>query len=91
MPPQRKPDALGRRCLGRDGVERGMEGLGALPRHLPEQVLLGGDVVVERRLLHAQLRGQVGERRALVATLGEEPGGDPRQLLAPGGHGYDAA
>ena len=74
------------RDLFRDGVEARMECLRPLPRDLPEQVLLRGDVMVERRLLHAELRREVGERRALVAALGEEAGGDAGQLLAPRGH-----
>ncbi len=86
MRSQGEPDPLRGRDLGRHGVERRMERLGALPRDLPEQVLLRGDVVVERRLLHAELLGQVGERGSLVAALGEQPGGDPGQLCAPRGH-----
>jgi len=52
----------------------------------PEQVLLGGDVVVQRRLLDAERLRQIGQRRALVAALREEAGGDPGQLLAALGH-----
>ena len=84
--PQREADPLARGSRGRDRVEGCVERLGALPRDRPEQILLGGDVVVERRLLHAELLGQVGQRRPLVAPLGEEPGGDPVQLCAPRGH-----
>ena len=41
---------------------------------------------VQRALLHAERLGEVGERRAVVAPLGEEAGGDPGQLLTPRGH-----
>ena len=82
MRAQGEPDPLGRRSVRRDAVETGVERFRALPRDLPEQVLLRGDVVVERRLLHAELVRQVGERRALIAALGEEPGGGPGQLLS---------
>ena len=58
-------------------VERRVERFAPFPGDLPEQVLLRGDVVVERRLLHAERLRQVGEGRALVALLGEEAGGDP--------------
>jgi hypothetical protein len=54
-------------------VERGR----ALRGDLPEEILLRGDVVVERRLLHSERIGQIGQGRALVALLGEEPGRDP--------------
>jgi len=47
-------------------------------RDLPEQVFLGGDVVVERGLLDAERLGEVSQGRALVAPLGEEPGRDAR-------------
>jgi len=58
-------------------VQRRVEGVRALPGDLPQQVLLGRDVVVERRLLDAELLRQIGQGRALVALLGKEPGGDP--------------
>ena len=89
VPAQREPDPLGGgRVLGHR-VERGMERLGALAGDVPEEILLGVDVVVERRLLHAERFGQVGERRPLVAALGEEARGGPRQLettVGRGGH-----
>ena len=62
----------------RDGVERRVEGGRSLLGDLPEQVFLRVDVVVERRLLDAQLGREVGQGRALVAPLGEEAGGDAR-------------
>ena len=62
----------------RDAVESRVEGGGALLRDLPEQVFLRVDVVVERRLLDAELAREVGQGRALVAPLGEEAGGDAR-------------
>ena len=76
--PQREADPLSRRRLRRDTVEPGVERLGARPSDLPEQVLLGDDVVVERGLLDAERLGEVGEGGGLVAPLGEEPGGDAR-------------
>ena len=55
-------------------------------RDLPEEIFLRVDVVVERRLLDPERLGEVGERRAVVAALGEEPGRGTRQLLTPCGH-----
>ncbi len=52
-----------------------MEGLGTLARDLPEQVGLRLDVRVERALLDAERLGEVADGRAVVALLGEEPGG----------------
>ena len=80
-------DAFRGRRRRRDGVEGCVERVGALAGDRPEQVLLRRDVVVERRLLHTERVGQVGERRALVPALGEEPGGDPGELLAALRHG----
>ena len=51
-----------------------MEGDRAVVRDLPEQVGLRVDVGVERALLDAHRLGQVADRRAVVALLGEEPG-----------------
>src|SRR5581483_1217823 len=48
--PQREPDTFRRRRVGRYRVESFVERLRALPRDRPEQVFLGRDVVVERRL-----------------------------------------
>ena len=62
----------------RDAVESGVKGGGAVLRDLPEEVFLRVDVVVERRLLNAELACEVGQGRALVAPLGEETGGDAR-------------
>ena len=63
-----------------------MERRRTLAGDVPEEILLAGDVVVERGLLQAERVGEVGERRALVALLGEQAGGDPGQLLTSGGH-----
>jgi hypothetical protein len=52
-----------------------VEGLGALARDRPEQVFLRLDVRVERALLQAECVGEVADGRAVVALLGEEPGG----------------
>ena len=59
-----------------------MERLRALAHRLVEQVLLAVDVGVERALLDADRVGEVADRRAVVALLGEEPGGLARKLLA---------
>ena len=45
---QREADPLGRRRVGGDRVQCGVERVRAFPGDFPEQVLLGGDVVVER-------------------------------------------
>jgi hypothetical protein len=82
---EREADLLGPGQRIRNGVERRMKRFGARPGDLPEQVFLRVDVVVERGLLDAERLRQVGERGAVVAALGEEPGGCTRQLLAPGG------
>jgi hypothetical protein len=76
MGAKRVPDPLRRRPVGH-AIERGVKRASALPCDLPEQVFLRVDVVVERRLLHAELVRQIGERRALVALLGEEARRDP--------------
>jgi hypothetical protein len=52
-----------------------MERLGALARDIPEEVGLGLDVRVERALLDAERLGEVADGGAVVALLGEEPGG----------------
>src|SRR5207253_1796735 len=75
MAPQRQTDLLGgRRVLGQ-GVERAVERRRTLSHRLVEQVLLRVDVVVERALLHAERLGEIADRGAVVALLGEEPGG----------------
>jgi hypothetical protein len=51
-----------------------MERLGALPRDVPKEVGLRLDVRVERPLLDAERPGEIADRRAVVALLGEEPG-----------------
>jgi hypothetical protein len=73
---QSEPDAIGRGQIARHRVERRVERGRALARDVPEQVFLRLDVVVERGLLHAQTLREVGQRRALVAALREEPRGD---------------
>ena len=79
---QREADLLRRRQLLGDRVERPVEGLGALPHRLVEEVLLALDVGVERALLDADRVGEGADRRAVVALLGEEAGGLARKLLA---------
>jgi hypothetical protein len=54
-----------------------VKGVGAFPRDLPEQVCLPLDVRVERALLDAERLGEVADRGAVIALLGEEPGGGP--------------
>src|SRR5919201_2119808 len=86
MGAQGEADLLGRAELLGNRVERGVERLGALPGHVPEEVRLRLDVRVERALLHAHRLGEVADRRAVVALLCEEPGGLARQLGTPRGH-----
>src|SRR5439155_2213890 len=69
MRAQGEADLLGRRELVRDRVEAGMEGARALAHRLVEQVLLRGDVRVERALLDAERVGDLADRRAVVALL----------------------
>jgi hypothetical protein len=52
-----------------------VERLGAFARDLPQEIGLGVDVRVERALLDAEGLGEVADRGAVVALLGEEPGG----------------
>jgi len=73
MRPQSQPDPSKHRQVVGDLVERRVERRGALPHRLVEQVLLGLDVRVERALLNPERLRQVADRRAVVATLGEEP------------------
>src|SRR3954465_7292328 len=63
-----------------------MERPRALRHRLVEQVLLRGDVRVERALLDAERLGDLADRGAVVALLREQPRGLPGQLLAPGAH-----
>ena len=86
MAAKRDPDLIGRRHGLGNVVECRMKGVSAVSCHLPEEVFLRGDVVVERRLLHPELLGEVGERGALIAPFGEQPGSDPGQLLPPRAH-----
>jgi hypothetical protein len=52
-----------------------VESLGALDRDLPKEVRLRVDVRVERALLDAEGLCEVADGGAVVALLGEEPGG----------------
>jgi hypothetical protein len=52
-----------------------MERLGALARDVPEEVGLRLDVRVERALLDAERLGEIADGGAVIALLGEEPGG----------------
>src|SRR5262245_10350022 len=72
---QREPDPLARRQVVGHRVEGGVERLGALAHRLVQQVLLRLDVRVERALLNTQRLREVADRGAVVAALGEEPGG----------------
>ena len=69
-----------------DRVQRGVEGGRTVHQRVEEQVLLRGDVRVERALLDAERLGEVADRGAVVALLGEEAGGLARQLRAACGH-----
>ena len=81
-----EPDLLGRRRVVRDRIECGVKGCRALAQRLPEQVLLRGDMGVERALLHAQGLGDVADRRAVIALLREQLRGLARQLATPSTH-----
>jgi len=52
-----------------------MKSLGTLDCDLPEEVRLRLDVRVERALLDAERLGEVADGGAVIALLGEEPGG----------------
>src|SRR5919198_764727 len=86
MGAQGEADLLGRAELLGNPVQRGVERLGALACDLPEEVRLRLDVGIEGALLHPHRLGEVADRRAVVALLGEEPGGLARQLGTPRGH-----
>jgi hypothetical protein len=62
-----------------------VERLGALACDVPEKVGLGLDVRVERAFLDPERLGEIADRGAVVALLGEEPGGGAGQLGAAGG------
>jgi hypothetical protein len=59
-----------------------MEGAGPFAHRLVEELLLAFDVRVERALLDAERVGEIADRRAVVALLGEEAGGVAGELLA---------
>jgi ring-1,2-phenylacetyl-CoA epoxidase subunit PaaA len=59
--------------------------LGSSGSDLPQEVGLRLDVGVERALLDAERLGEVADRGAVVALLGEESGGGAGQLCAAGG------
>src|SRR6266540_3939442 len=84
---KRQLDLLGDRKVLRDRVQPRVEGPRALEHRLVEQVLLRGDVRVERAFLDAERPGDLADRRAVVALLGEQPRRLPRQLVSPGRHG----
>jgi hypothetical protein len=46
-----------------------------VPSHLPEQIRLRLDVRVQGALLDPERLGEVADRGAVVAALGEEAGG----------------
>jgi len=75
MPAECRPDALHDRPFVGHLVERQMERLGALARDVPEEVGLGLDVRVERAFLDPERVGEIADGRAVIALLGEEPGG----------------
>src|SRR5215210_3164771 len=84
--PERALDPLGGSEIFRHRVECGMERLCPLLHRLVEQILLRVDVGVERTLLDPEGFGEVADRRAVVAALGEEPRRLPRQLRPSRGH-----
>jgi len=73
--PKRGPDPLEHGPVLWNPVEGSVEGLGSLAGDLPEEVGLRVDVGVQRAFLHAERLGEVADRGAVVALLGEEPGG----------------
>jgi hypothetical protein len=72
---ERGADPLDDRAVVGDGVECAVERLRPFARDLPQEVGLRLDVRVERPLLDAERLGEVADRGAVVALLGEEPGG----------------
>ena len=89
MRAQREPDLLCRPQLVGDLVERSVEGGCTVPRDLPQEVGLRLDVRVQRALLDAHRFGEIADRGAVVALLGEEPRGLPGELVSTGAHvGY---
>ena len=80
MAPERGPDPLDDRALVGHLVERPVKRLGALAADLPEEIGLRLDVGVQGALLHAEGPGEVADRGAVVALLGEEAGGGAGQL-----------
>src|SRR4029079_11585455 len=80
---QHEANALGHGRRLRKVVQHAVERLGALAHGLVEQVLLRVDVRVERALLDAHRLGQVADRRAVVALLGEQARGLTGELGAP--------
>ena len=82
---EREPDSLGRGSVVGDGIQRLVERPGSLVDGLEEQILLGVDPGVDRRLLDAERLRQVADRRAVVALLGEEPRGLTGELGPAGG------
>jgi hypothetical protein len=85
MAAERRADPLDDRPVVGNLVEGRVKRLGALARDVPEEVGLRLDVRVERALLDAERLGEIADGRAVVALLGEEPGGGAGQLGAAGG------
>src|SRR6185503_11503310 len=83
MGAESEPHLLRRRCVVGNRVERAVEGGRAAAHRLVEQVLLALDVGVERALLHAHRVGQVADRGAVVALLGEQAGRLAGKLFFP--------
>jgi hypothetical protein len=71
---EREADPLEHAQVVRNVVESGVEGLRTLAHRLVEQVLLRLDVRVQRPFLDAHRLGEVSDRGAVVAPLGEEAG-----------------
>src|SRR6185437_2134597 len=66
--------------------QAGVERARPFSHRLVEQVLLGLDVGVQRALLEAHRLGEITDRGAVVALLGEESRGLPGQLGATRAH-----
>ena len=78
------PKPVGRRELAsRPPVATLEEALGPLLHDLEQQLLFGADVRVEGAPLEAERIAEVLHRGAVIAALGEQPGGGPNDLGPP--------
>ena len=84
-------ESLGiRGILGLEVGQQAGEELARAVLHDPvEDLLLGGEVVVERAALDAGRLGQAARRDALVAPLVEQAGGDVDDLVRSSGDNHE--